>query len=41
MAMLSKASANSVYFPLKFQHNVLQTLREQFSTSYEKNKIPR
>jgi hypothetical protein len=28
-------------FPLKFQHNFLQTLKEQFSTSYGINKKPR
>jgi hypothetical protein len=27
-------------FPSKFQHNSLQVLKEQFSTSYQKNKTP-
>jgi hypothetical protein len=36
MAILPKQSTDSVQSPSKFQHNSLETLREQFSTSYEK-----
>ena len=33
-----KQSTDSMQFPSKFQHNILQALTEQFSTSYGKAK---
>ena len=38
MAILPKAISNSMQVPSKFQYNYLQTLKEQYSTSYGKEK---
>jgi hypothetical protein len=38
MAILLNQSTESKTFPSKFQHNSLQSLKEQFSTSYAKQK---
>jgi hypothetical protein len=34
LAILPKQSANSIQSPLHFQHNSMQILKEQYSTSY-------
>jgi len=37
-AILPRQSTDSMQSPSQFQHNTLQTLKEQYSTSYVKQK---